>query len=230
MLSGNINIEDNDWDSVRQGYAALTRDLERISLSFGLGGNDFGGGVPKNANDQTVQQDGNYGYQAVTTDMLEDVESRLQAAINSIQSTNFKYIYGVTTGATISSGYTDCAFATVSGNLSSNLSGNTFTAPAYGIYTIRLRWVARYTIAGPVSYGNKRIFSQLTPPYGDGRSVGSLNYPTIAAASFFDGYTEAQAVWTGYMSVGQTCLMQLYADAAPTDPVSYYLHISGVTQ
>lgn len=84
MLSGNINIEDNDWDSVRQGYAALTRDLERMSLSFGMGGNDFGGGVPKSANDQTVAQDGNYGYQAVTTDMLADLEARLLSIIGSI--------------------------------------------------------------------------------------------------------------------------------------------------
>lgn len=93
MLSGNINIEDDDWDSVRQGYAALTRDLERIYLSYGLGGNDFGGGTPKSANDQTVMQDGNYGYQAVTTDMLDDLEARfneaLDAAIPSIPAVTY---------------------------------------------------------------------------------------------------------------------------------------------
>ena len=81
MLSGNISIEDDDWDSVRQSHAALTRDLERIFLSIGQGGNDFGGGSPKSANDQTVQQDGNYGFNAVTTDMLDELDAELRAAI-----------------------------------------------------------------------------------------------------------------------------------------------------
>lgn len=84
MLSGNISIEDDDWDSVRQSHAALTRDLERIFLSIGQGGNDFGGGSPKSANDQTVQQDGNYGYNAVTTDMLDELEAQFQTELSRI--------------------------------------------------------------------------------------------------------------------------------------------------
>jgi hypothetical protein len=84
MLSSSTVIEDNDWDSVRQANAALARDLERIMLSIGQGGGDFGGAVPKSANDQRVSQDGNYGFNAVTTDMLDELEVRFNEALDNI--------------------------------------------------------------------------------------------------------------------------------------------------
>lgn len=84
MLSSSAVIEDNDWDSVRQATAALSRDLERIMLSIGQGGGDFGGAAPKSANDQQVAHDGNYGFNAVTTDMLEEAEARFNDALDSL--------------------------------------------------------------------------------------------------------------------------------------------------
>lgn len=84
MLCSNTDIQDNDWDSVRQANAALIRDVERLALAFGGGGNDLGGAVPKSANDQTVSQDGNYGFPSVTTDMLDDLERRINAAIDNV--------------------------------------------------------------------------------------------------------------------------------------------------
>jgi hypothetical protein len=84
MLSSSTVIEDGDWDSVRQATAALSRDLERLMLSFGEGGGDFGGATPKSAQDQRVAQDGNYGFNAVTMDMLLDLEARLRAIIAAI--------------------------------------------------------------------------------------------------------------------------------------------------
>ena len=245
MLSSNTDITDNDWDSVRQSHAALVRDLERIFLSLGGGGNDLGGASPKNANDQRTSQDGNYGYQAVTTDMLDELEAKVQdvttdkldalaakfqAELDALVSSTALYWYGESGSVSLGSGTTACSFSSTSGNMLASISGDTFTAPKKGIYTVNLRYVTgQFYVSGPLGYGQIRAWSQITPPYGNGRGNGFLSYPTIAGGSAFYGNIEGHSVWNGYMNAGDTCVMSVYNDVAPSTNGFYYAHISGVS-
>lgn len=233
MLSGNINIEDDDWDSVRQGYAALTRDLERLYLSFGKGGNDLGGGSPKSANNQTVAQDGNYGFQAVTTDMLDAVIAELP----SPQSLSVGSLYA-TGKISPSSASPAAAYSSVSGSLAASLSGNTFTAPSNGVYTaVSLAFASFFTSSASLITWTMQTNMNV--------ARGALGYSFNRQSSPFVAFTvsgvspvymtqtwEAApvAVWTGELTAGQTIVVDHYIPqyAALSGPVTNRLWISAV--
>lgn len=234
MLSDLVSIEDNDWDSVRQAHGAYARDLKRIFLSLGLGGDDMGGGVPKSANDQTVAQDGSYGYPVVTTDMLDALEDEFNRRIDTLPtvrtvSLNAKNSSSISvTGA----GANACSFDTFLGDIQSSISGGVFTAPYTGVYTICLYTTSTASIPS-VSAGFELTFgSEISMNTSIGYSTGSydiLRIPTATLSSeTWPMY--ANAVWAGRLSAGNTVSLEAFCQSGTTYFSSFgnILHITGV--
>jgi hypothetical protein len=209
------------------GQSQILRDIEQLYLALNGAGNGApGDGQTQDQTAVTSQDSG--GLPDLSN--LATIPYVDAAIANAAYIPTFYYLHAFG-DITPSSGTSDAAYTTQSGNLT--VSGNDVVVPRNGIYTVVSRLFL--TVSGWTSAGGYTAYANITMPYGS--TNGSVSMETLAftvsgVSPVFSGRgkdMDGTAVWTGYLSAGDTITLRNYVESSTyVSNASNRLHISGV--
>lgn len=216
------------------GQSMILRDIEQLYLTLNGAGTGSAGDGQTQDQDAAVTQTPDLSNFA-TVDYVDSAIGGIPQPPTP-QTVSFKYLsaYGAI-GLSSPFNDVDAAYSSSDGADAALLSGKTFTANASGIYTAVSALKVNFVRNASPS-GNYQFTTTIDAPYGGVDSLGAFPFLNITATGLtwysISMPIKAQAVWTGYLSAGQTLQFRhngngtSAADAGTT--IYNYLNISGV--
>jgi hypothetical protein len=209
------------------GQSQILRDIEQLYLALnGAGSGGPGDGQTQDQTAVTSQDSG--GVPDLSN--LATIPYVDAAIANSAYTPTFYYLHAFG-DITPSTGTSDAAYTTQSGNLT--VSGNDVVVPKNGIYTVVSRLFLN--VSGWTSASGYTAYANITMPYGSTNgsvTMESLIFTVSGVSPVFAGRgknMDGTAVWTGYLRAGDTITLQNYVEnSAYVSNASNRLHISGV--
>lgn len=213
------------------GQSMILRDIEQLYLALnGAGTGSPGDGQTQDQSAATSQDSG--GVPDLSGLATATYVDNAIAAIPATATYDL-HAFG---NLTPSSGTNVASYTDTTGNAVASLSGNTFTVPASGVYTIVSRLFGNWGGAPPANL--------LTTITRDGASVplkstaassaiGSPVFTVSGVAPVWTSYSQnldATAVWTSRFTAGETIsITHFFSAVASLSNVSNRLLVSGIS-